>query len=104
MPGGTDSNFRSWGDDTVYVDRGQRGAVPGREVTPRAAAWARVLREAAPKAVAPPAFDRLHSLCRFLARDGDDIAAVLAQPIPGNAQSILPREGSEQAIPQLPSV
>src|SRR3954449_7238420 len=27
MPGGTDSNFRAWGDDTVYVDRGQGGKV-----------------------------------------------------------------------------
>ena len=27
MPGGTNSNFRAWGDDTVYVDRGQGGAV-----------------------------------------------------------------------------
>src|SRR4029078_13142982 len=27
MPGGTDSNFRAWGDDTVYIDRGQGGRV-----------------------------------------------------------------------------
>jgi glutamate-1-semialdehyde 2,1-aminomutase len=27
MPGGTDSNFRAWGDDTIYVDRGQGGLV-----------------------------------------------------------------------------
>src|ERR1019366_2726176 len=27
MPGGTDSNFRSWGEDTVYVDRGKGGRV-----------------------------------------------------------------------------
>ena len=27
MPGGTNSNFRAWGDDTVYVDRGQGGRV-----------------------------------------------------------------------------
>ncbi|MGZ6339205.1 MAG: aspartate aminotransferase family protein, partial [Candidatus Limnocylindrales bacterium] len=23
LPGGTDSNFRAWGDDTIYLDRGQ---------------------------------------------------------------------------------
>src|SRR5579864_8044246 len=23
MPGGTDSNFRAWGEDTIYVDRGK---------------------------------------------------------------------------------
>ena len=27
MPGGANSNFRSWGEDTVYVDRGQGGLV-----------------------------------------------------------------------------
>jgi glutamate-1-semialdehyde 2,1-aminomutase len=27
MPGGTDSNFRAWGEDTVYVDRGKGGYV-----------------------------------------------------------------------------
>ena len=27
MPGGADSNFRTWGEDTVYVDRGQGGMV-----------------------------------------------------------------------------
>jgi glutamate-1-semialdehyde 2,1-aminomutase len=27
MPGGTDSNFRAWGEDTVYVDRGLGGRV-----------------------------------------------------------------------------
>ena len=27
LPGGTDSNFRAWGDSTIYVDRGQGGYV-----------------------------------------------------------------------------
>ena len=27
LPGGTDSNFRAWGEDTVYVDRGKGGRV-----------------------------------------------------------------------------
>jgi glutamate-1-semialdehyde 2,1-aminomutase len=27
MPGGTDSNFRAWGEDTIYVERGQGGRV-----------------------------------------------------------------------------
>jgi glutamate-1-semialdehyde 2,1-aminomutase len=27
LPGGTDSNFRAWGEDTVYVDRGKGGNV-----------------------------------------------------------------------------
>jgi glutamate-1-semialdehyde 2,1-aminomutase len=27
LPGGTDSNFRAWGEDTIYVDRGKGGLV-----------------------------------------------------------------------------
>ena len=27
MPGGANSNFRAWGDDTIYVDRGKGGQV-----------------------------------------------------------------------------
>ena len=27
MPGGTDSNFRAWGESTIYVDRGKGGVV-----------------------------------------------------------------------------
>ena len=27
LPGGTNSNFRAWGDDTVYLDRGKGGTV-----------------------------------------------------------------------------
>jgi glutamate-1-semialdehyde 2,1-aminomutase len=27
LPGGTDSNFRAWGESTVYIDRGQGGEV-----------------------------------------------------------------------------
>ena len=37
LPGGANSNFRSWGEDTVYVDRGQGGLVydiDGNPITP----------------------------------------------------------------------
>src|SRR5215813_12828196 len=27
LPGGTNSNFRAWGEDTVYIDRGKGGMV-----------------------------------------------------------------------------
>ena len=27
LPGGTNSNFRAWGESTIYVDRGQGGLV-----------------------------------------------------------------------------
>jgi glutamate-1-semialdehyde 2,1-aminomutase len=27
MPGGTNSNFRAWGEETVYIDRGSGGRI-----------------------------------------------------------------------------
>ena len=27
LPGGTNSNFRAWGDDTIYIDRGKGGRI-----------------------------------------------------------------------------
>ena len=27
LPGGTNSNFRAWGEDTVYIDRGKGGTI-----------------------------------------------------------------------------
>src|SRR4051812_11871035 len=27
LPGGTNSNFRAWGEDTVYIDRGEGGLI-----------------------------------------------------------------------------
>ena len=42
LPGGTNSNFRAWGDDTIYIDRGQGrdGLGPRRQRVHRPAAWA----------------------------------------------------------------
>jgi glutamate-1-semialdehyde 2,1-aminomutase len=31
MPGGTDSNFRAWGEDTIYIDRGKGGRIWDRD-------------------------------------------------------------------------
>jgi glutamate-1-semialdehyde 2,1-aminomutase len=31
LPGGTDSNFRAWGEDTVYIDRGKGGRIWDRD-------------------------------------------------------------------------
>jgi glutamate-1-semialdehyde 2,1-aminomutase len=214
MPGGTDSNFRSWGDDTVYVDRGQGGrvwdmdqneyidlrmgygpvilghgdervddyvnermrkgvsfsltsedeieamelikemtgwvgkarmTVSGTEATmhamrvargytgrnkivkfegqyhgvhdyalisvtpndmselgdednPVGLAWGRGIPEQVARTVVPARFNRLDVLRRIFERDGDDIAAVIVEPILGNAQAILPREGFHEEM------
>ncbi len=217
MPGGTDSNFRAWGDDTVYIDRGEGGriwdmdgneyidlrmgygpvmlghgdprvddyvnermrkgvsfsltsedeieamelikemtgwvgkarmTVSGTEATmhamrvargytnrtkivkfegqyhgvhdyalisvtpndmselgdadnPVGLAWGRGIPEQVAKTIIPARFNRLDVLRRIFERDGDDIAAVIVEPILGNAQAILPREGFHQEMRAL---
>ena len=209
MPGGTDSNFRAWGDDTIYVDRGQGGrvwdidgneyidlrmgygpvilghgdarvddyvnermrrgvsfsltsedeveamrlikemtgwvgkarmTVSGTEATmhamrvaraytgrtkivkfegqyhgvhdyalvsvtpndmselgdednPVGLAWGRGIPEAVTRTIIPARYNRIDVLRRIFERDGADIAAVIVEPILGNAQGIQPREG-----------
>ncbi|HET7181557.1 MAG TPA: aspartate aminotransferase family protein [Candidatus Limnocylindrales bacterium] len=217
MPGGTDSNFRAWGEDTIYVDRGQGGrvwdldgnefidlrmgygpvilghgdarvddyvnermrrgvsfsltsedeveamelikemtgwigkarmTVSGTEATmhamrvaraytgrskivkfegqyhgvhdyalisvtpndmaelgdeenPVALAWGRGIPEVITRTIVPARFNRMDVLRRIFERDGDDIAAVIVEPILGNAQAILPREGFHQEMRAL---
>jgi len=217
MPGGTDSNFRAWGDDTVYIDRGQGGrvwdmdgneyidlrlgygpvilghgdprvddhvnermrrgvsfsltsedeieamelikqmtgwigkarmTVSGTEATmhamrvaraytgrskivkfegqyhgvhdyalisvtpndmselgdednPVGLAWGRGIPEQVAKTIVPARFNRIDVLRRIFERDGKDIAAVIVEPILGNAQAILPRDGFHQEMRDL---
>lgn len=217
LPGGTDSNFRAWGDDTIYVDRGQGGrvwdmdgneyidlrmgygpvilghgdsrvddyvnermrrgvsfsltsedevqamelikemtgwvgkarmTVSGTEATmhamrvaraytgrskivkfegqyhgvhdyalisvtpnnmadlgdednPVGLAWGRGIPEVVAKTIIPARYNRMDVLRRIFERDGDDIAAVIVEPILGNAQAILPREGFHQEMRAL---
>ncbi len=208
MPGGADSNFRSWGEDTIYVDRGQGGlvwdldgtefvdlrmgygptilghgdarvdehvydrmrrgvsfsltsedeisvaelicemtfcdmarmTVSGTEATmhairvargftgrdrivkfegqyhgvhdyalisvlpadvthlgdrdePVRLAWGRGIPEAIKETVIPAVYNDLDGLRRIFEREGDHIAAVIIEPILGNAQGILPQQG-----------
>jgi glutamate-1-semialdehyde 2,1-aminomutase len=214
MPGGTDSNFRSWGEDTVYVDRGKGGrvwdlddnefvdlrmgygpvilghadprvddyvnermrrgvsfsltsedevraceliaeitgwvemarmTVSGTEATmhlmriargytgrtkivkfegqyhgvhdyalisvlpndmdelgdrdnPVRLAWGRGIPEAVTQTVIPVPYNDLGTLRRVFEAEGDDIAAVIIEPVLGNAQGILPKEGFHQGV------
>jgi glutamate-1-semialdehyde 2,1-aminomutase len=214
MPGGTDSNFRAWGDDTIYVDRGKGGrvwdldqneyvdlrlgygpvmlghadervddyvnermrrgvsfsltsedevracelikeitgwvemvrmTVSGTEATmhlmriargytgrskiikfegqyhgvhdyalisvlpndmgelgdrenPVRLAWGRGIPEAVTQTVIPVPYNDLATLRTVFEREGDDIAAVIIEPVLGNAQGILPKEGFHQGV------
>ncbi len=217
MPGGTDSNFRAWGDDTVYVDRGRGGriwdldgneyidlrmgygpvilghgdprvddyvnermrlgvsfslttedeirtcelvcelsgwaemarmTVSGTEATmhamrvaraytgrtkivkfegqyhgvhdyalisvlpsdvselgdrdnPTRLAWGRGIPGAVADTILPAPYNDLHFLRRLFEREGEDIAAVIVEPVLGNAQGILPQPGFHEGLRAL---
>jgi glutamate-1-semialdehyde 2,1-aminomutase len=217
LPGGTDSNFRAWGDDTVYIDRGQgariwdmdgneyidlrmgygpvilghgdsrvddyvnermrggvsfsltsedevramellceltgwvemaRMTVSGTEATmhamrvaraytgrdkivkfegqyhgvhdyalisvtptdmgelgdaenPVALAWGRGIPAAVADTVIPARYNDIDRLRRLFERRGDSIAAVIVEPVLGNAQGIMPQPGFHQAMRAL---
>ena len=214
MPGGTDSNFRAWGEDTIYVDRGKGGrvwdydnnefvdlrmgygpvilghadprvddyvnermrlgvsfsltsedevracelikeitgwvemvrmTVSGTEATmhamriargytgrtkiikfegqyhgvhdyalisvlpndmgelgdrenPVRLAWGRGIPEAVTQTIIPVPYNDLATLRAVFEREGDDIAAVIVEPVLGNAQGILPKDGFHQGV------
>jgi glutamate-1-semialdehyde 2,1-aminomutase len=217
LPGGTDSNFRAWGDDTVYVDRGKGGrvwdidgnefidlrmgygpvilghgddrvddhvnermrrgvsfsltsedevqamellkeltgwvdkarmTVSGTEATmhamriaraftgrdkivkfegqyhgvhdyalisvspddmselgdadkPVRLAWGRGIPDAVADTIIPARYNNLPQLRRLFEEQGDDIAAVIVEPVMGNAQGILPQEGFHKAMREM---
>ncbi len=217
MPGGTDSNFRAWGEDTVYVDRGKGGlvwdldgneyvdlrmgygpvilghgddrvddyvnermrtgvsfsltsedevrtieligeltgwvemarmTVSGTEATmhamrvaraftgrnkivkfegqyhgvhdyalisvlptdvtqlgdadnPSRLTWGRGIPEAVANTIIPARYNNLDQLRRLFEREGEDIAAIIVEPVLGNAQGILPQPGFHKAMRAL---
>jgi glutamate-1-semialdehyde 2,1-aminomutase len=61
-------------------------------------AWGRGIPKQITETVIPVPFNDLETLRRVFERDGDDIAGVIIEPILGNAQAILPREGFHQGV------
>lgn len=64
-------------------------------------AWGRGIPKAVSETVIPVPYNDLGTLRRFFERDGEDIAAVLIEPLLGNAQGILPRPGFLQGVRDL---
>jgi glutamate-1-semialdehyde 2,1-aminomutase len=73
----------------------------GDEDNPVGLAWGRGIPEAVSRTVIPARFNRVDVLRRIFEREGNDIAAVIVEPILGNAQAILPREGFHQEMRAL---
>ena len=60
--------------------------------------WGRGIPQQITETVIPVPFNDLETLRHVFERDGDDIAAVIIEPVLGNAQAILPREGFHAGV------
>jgi glutamate-1-semialdehyde 2,1-aminomutase len=61
-------------------------------------AWGRGIPRQIMDTVIPVPFNDLETLRRVFERDGEDIAAVIIEPVLGNAQAILPRDGFHEGV------
>jgi glutamate-1-semialdehyde 2,1-aminomutase len=68
---------------------------------PVALAWGRGIPEQVAKTIIPARYNNIEFLRRLFEREGDDIAAVIVEPVLGNAAGILPQPGFHQAMRAL---
>ncbi len=73
----------------------------GDQDNPVGLAWGRGIPEAVARTIIPARYNNLELLRRLFEREGDDIAAIIVEPVLGNAQGILPRPGFHQAMRAL---
>jgi glutamate-1-semialdehyde 2,1-aminomutase len=68
---------------------------------PVALAWGRGIPEEVAKTIIPARYNNIDFLRRLFEREGDDIAAIIVEPVLGNAAGILPKPGFHQAMRAL---
>jgi glutamate-1-semialdehyde 2,1-aminomutase len=73
----------------------------GSAENPVGLAWGRGIPEAITKTVIPARYNDMEVLRRIFERDGDDIAAIIVEPVLGNAQAIMPRAGFHEEMRAL---
>ena len=73
----------------------------GSADNPVALAWGRGIPEAITRTIIPARFNEMDVLRGIFERDGHDIAAVIVEPVLGNAQAILPRPGFHEEMRAL---
>ncbi len=73
----------------------------GDPENPVGLAWGRGIPEAVSRTIIPARYNALDVLRRIFERDGNDIAAVIVEPVLGNAQAIMPQPGFHEAIRAL---
>ena len=73
----------------------------GDAENPVALAWGRGIPEEVARTIIPARYNNIDFLRRLFEREGDDIAAVIVEPVLGNAAGILPQPGFHQAMRAL---
>jgi glutamate-1-semialdehyde 2,1-aminomutase len=73
----------------------------GDKDNPVALAYGRGIPDAITQTVIPARYNDIERLRRLFEREGHDIAAVIVEPVMGNAQAILPQPGFHQAVRKL---
>jgi glutamate-1-semialdehyde 2,1-aminomutase len=73
----------------------------GDEDNPVGLAWGRGIPEAVTRTIIPARYNEMAVLRRIFERDGADIAAIIVEPVLGNAQGILPRPGFHEEMRAL---
>jgi glutamate-1-semialdehyde 2,1-aminomutase len=68
---------------------------------PVALAWGRGIPEEVARTIIPARYNNIEFLRRLFEREGGDIAAIIVEPVLGNAQAILPKPGFHQAMRAL---
>jgi len=73
----------------------------GDEDNPVGLAWGRGIPAEIARTIIPARYNNIEFLRRLFEREGRDIAAVIVEPVLGNAAGILPKPGFHQAIRAL---
>jgi glutamate-1-semialdehyde 2,1-aminomutase len=73
----------------------------GEAENPVRLAWGRGIPEAVADTIVPARYNNIEFLRRLFEREGHDIAAIIVEPVLGNAQGILPKPGFHEAMRAL---
>jgi glutamate-1-semialdehyde 2,1-aminomutase len=73
----------------------------GDEEAPVALAWGRGIPSAVAETIIPARYNRIDRLRRLFEQRGEEIAAIIVEPVLGNAQGILPEPGFHQQMREL---
>jgi glutamate-1-semialdehyde 2,1-aminomutase len=73
----------------------------GNEDNPVRLTWGRGIPDAVAETIIPARYNNIEFLRRLFEREGEDIAAIIVEPVLGNAQGIMPAPGFHQAMRAL---